>query len=297
MSEKFMRIGAKLFHEVADDDCFGLAAEMAFHLILTTAPMFIFFLALFGLLGNQQNMIEQLMYYASTVMPEDGLNIMRELIATIVRGSSGELAILSLVGALWSASNGAGIIIKALRRAYDVDETDSANKLSFVQEKAAALLIVLSLGGALFIASNLLIFGNVFFDAIVRWLGQGTAILVNIARWLLVLALVVTFSAYIYRTVPGVPGKHKTSWKSALSGAVLFVLGWLALSFLFSFYVDHFGNYNQVYGAIGALIVTMLWLYFSSLAFLAGGELNAILEEDHGKTVSHHRPLSAHSGS
>ncbi len=291
-----IEIGKAVIKEVNDDDCQGLAAEMAYHLVLASAPMLIFILTLFGLFGHQQDIIDQIMFYAAQVIPAEGQGILRGLINTVVSGSSGGLAIVSLLGAFWAASNGAVVIIKALRRAYDVDPHDESKKLSFIQQKFLALLIVGSLGLAMFLASNLLIFGNVLFDNISNWLNLGPAvgILLNVLRWAIVIALIIGFSAFVYRVVPGFPGK-KMAWKSAFAGSVLFVTIWLVVSVLFSLYVENFGKYNEMYGAIGAIIVMMLWLFLTSLAFLAGGELNSVLEgySEETRPKIQHRPARA----
>src|SRR6266404_5113489 len=93
----------QLFTKVFADDCPGLAAEMTYHLIMLSAPGIILTLTLFGLFGHQQDIIDQLFYYADQILPNDILTVLHSLITTIVYGGSRGIAVIGLFSALWSA--------------------------------------------------------------------------------------------------------------------------------------------------------------------------------------------------
>jgi hypothetical protein len=63
-----------------------------------------------------------------------------------------------------------------------------------------------------------------------------------------------------------------------LARRVIAILGWLAASLGFAYYVKNFGSYNTPYGSIGAVIVLLTWMYISGFFVLVGGEINAEIE-------------------
>ena len=261
-------------HQLGADDCAGMAAEMAYNLMLASAPTLVCLVAVLGMIGQQQAVLDQVFYYAQRMIPTDALGVFRGLLETVLQGSTGGLALFGFLGALWAASNGAMVILKGLNRAYGYKK-----KNSFIRQHTVALLIVLSLGVTLLVASNLIVFGDVVLAFLERYMSLGSfhAQIVSVLRWLLVLLAMVGFSTYVYKRAPG-PFDEALTWKRTLPGGITYTVLWIVISLGFGFYVENMGHYNQVYGALGAAIVAMLWMYLTSFAFLIGGELNAVLE-------------------
>lgn len=94
---------------------------------------------------------------------------------------------------------------------------------------------------------------------------------------LAILALGVA-SAFLYWAAPS----HHLAWRWVLPGVVLFVPGWIAATVGFSFYVANFGSYGDTYGALGGVIILLVWFYLTALILLVGGEFNAVLEREFG---------------
>jgi membrane protein len=123
----------------------------------------------------------------------------------------------------------------------------------------------------LLLASFLVFISDLILQFFVR--ESGLYILLTIWRllsWPLALAIMSAAFAFVYRYGP-------SRWDSGtpmMPGAVLAAVSWAMLSALFRLYVSNFGNYNKAYGAIGAVIVLMLWLYMSAAVLLVGDQLN-----------------------
>ncbi len=212
-------------------------------------------------------------FFSARFLPDDAIEVFSGLLISIVEGSSGGLALLSFLAAFWAASNGAQVILKALNRAYGYPEESS-----FFRKKKLAVFILLSLGLTLFVASNLIIFGDLLLAYLgdMFQLGGETIILVSVLRWVLVILTIILFTSYVYSIVPGARGQE-IPWKRTLPGSLVFAFLWIVVSLVFSLYVENMGRYNQVYGALGAVIVLMVWIFMSSFVLLVGGEVNAVL--------------------
>jgi len=173
------------------------------------------------------------------------------------------------VTALWTASAYVGAFGRAMNRVYEQEEGRPVWKLQPLQ-------IVLTLAGlivAAAVAFMLAVSGPVA-RAIGDAIGAGNAALTiwSIAKWPVILLLVVVSVAILYHATPNV--KHpKLRWMSV--GASLAIMTWIGASLLFGVYVANFGGYNKTYGALAGVIVFLLWLWITNLALLFGAELDA----------------------
>jgi membrane protein len=265
----------RLFGEMNKDDLLGMAAEMAYNLMMSLLPGLLFMVSLFGLIGNQQNLMDDLMNMGARFAPPDIINLLRDTLHEVFAGSSGGLAAVGLLTALWTASNGAMVVIKGINRAYSA--TDHGQP--WWKVRLLSLWIVLSLGLVLLVSSQVVLFGNPILRNIIAntfGLSDFWITLISWFRWVVTILALIGFTAYVYTWIPGA-SVFKQSFKMTLPGAVAFVFLWIGISVLFSYYVDNMANYNKVYGALGGVIMLMFWLYLSSLALLIGGEINAIL--------------------
>jgi membrane protein len=106
-------------------------------------------------------------------------------------------------------------------------------------------------------------------------LGSTAVTVWNIAKWPVMLAVVVFLVALLYYATPNIK-QPKFHWLSV--GAVIAILVWVVASALFGFYVTNFGSYNKTYGSLAGVIVFLLWLWLTNVALLFGAELDAELE-------------------
>jgi membrane protein len=273
----------ELGSRIAQHDCAGLAAEMAYHFLLASGPTVVFILSLLSMFTDVSTVSTQFLQYADKLLPADAMAIVWNLIEKVLQGGSGELAVISFLGALWASSNAASTLIKALRRAYNFNEVDEEMRnMGMVRQRIFSILMVLIVSVGMFIASNLLIWGGTLIELASHVahipIPMNQKILFSMARWGIVVVVLLGLSSLIYKMVPG----HEAStlrWRQTFVGSCVFVGLWVMASLGFSLYVENFGHYNEVYGSLGAMIVLILWLQLSSLAFLMGGEMNALLDK------------------
>ena len=257
--------------EIGADHCVGLAAQLAFYFFLALFPALLFLVALIGYLPVE-NAISGLLEALGTVAPGEALELLRVQLDELSRGRHGSLLTLGIVGAIWSSSAAMVAIIDALNHAYDVSEWRP-----WLRRRILAIVLTLSL--ALFIIASLTLV--LLGPSIVGWtadrLGVAPAVEFawRVARWPVIFALVVFGVDLVYYFAPN----RTARWAWITPGSLLATFLWVVSSFGFKFYVSNFGNYNVTYGAIGGVIVILLWFYVSAFAILIGAEMNGVIEQ------------------
>ena len=269
--------------EFQRDDALGLAAQLAFYLILALFPFLLVLVSLMGTFSSPE-LADQVLGYFREVTPQQVYEIIDSYLHDIIAGNRPAPGLFSvgLVIALWSASGAFAALINALNKAYDVEETRP-----FWKVRGIALLMTLGLSVMIIIGVLLLVAGPPIGRGIADLLGLGEVFTLvwNVVQWPVALSLMVFTVALLYYFAPdaGQPFRWITP------GGLIGVLLWVLASVIFRFYVSNFGSYDATYGSIGAVIVLLLYLYISSLTILFGAELNATLvrmkEEISGEQV------------
>lgn len=257
--------------EIGDDNCVGLAAQLAFYFFLALFPALLFLVALLGYLPIDGALLA-LLTAIEPVAPREMIVLLRDQIDELRRGSHASLLTFGIVGAIWSSSAATVAIIDALNRAYDVTEWRPWWKRRLVA-------LGLTIGLAVFIVAALL-FVLVGPD-VVRWAAArfGFAPVVasvwSVLRWPLIVFFVMLGIDLVYHFAPNL----KRDWTWLTPGSVLAMVMWIASSLAFKLYVSRFADFNETHGAIGGIIVILLWFYVSSFAILIGAELNGVIEQ------------------
>jgi membrane protein len=207
--------------------------------------------------------------------PEAAWVVMRQLhdLASTDRTALGLGAIGGLLLALWSASSAVRTLMDALNVAYNEEE-----RRGIIRFYGTALL--LTFGGviAVILAIALVIGLPAFLNLIgLNWLVE-TA--VSLVRWPVLAMLAIVAFAVLYRYGPS---RAQPRWRWLSWGATIAVALWIFGSALFSLYVTRFGNYNETYGAAGAVVILLMWFLLSSYAILIGAEINAEVERQTGR--------------
>lgn len=263
--------------ETSADNGLGLAAQLAYYFFLALFPALLFFIALASFFISPQ-VIDQVVDMLAGVAPAAVVEIIREQLQELSKSQSGGLMTFGVAAAIWSSSAAMVGLIEALNRAYDVEDARP-------WWKQRMIAILLTVGVAIFIllSITLVITGPQLAEYVARQVGLGAAFewTWKVLQWPLVLALIVTAFGLIYYAAPHVD--QDFVWLTP--GSVLAATLWLAGSVAFRFYVVNFGSYNATYGAIGGVMVLMLWLYLSGLAIIVGAEMNAEIERElpHGR--------------
>lgn len=263
----------RLYQKAKDDDVSGGAAELAFRFFLALFPFFIFLTALGGFLANSvgiENPTDEIMDQLGRSLPPDAASVLRKQLDDVVQGRDAGLLSVGIVGAVLAASGGVGTMMKMMNRALGVRETRP-----YLLRVALAVALT-AVGGALLVTSfTLFIVGQVYGVRIGEELGLGreTATLFALARWPVVTALSLLATAVLYWAAPS----QRLPLRWLTPGAALFTAGWLLATYLFGVYVSRLGSFNETYGALGSVVVLLLWFYITAFLFLLGPEVNALL--------------------
>jgi len=266
---EWKRILKCVWGQIDENNVFMVAAALSFYAVLALFPGLLALVSLYGMIADPAD-VESFISSIASLLPSSAWLTLRDELHTLVStpGSSLSLGFLvSTVGALWSASSGVEELVAAVNLAYDKKE-----KRSFVKRKTISLALTFGLMAFVIFAIALV----AILPSILALFGDRTGLLslVNIARWPLLAGSVAFGLLTVYRIAPC--RKRPKRWSP--TGALLATVLWLALSAVFSLYVSEFGSYNQTYGAVGGIIVLLLWFYLSGVLVLLGAEVTAALE-------------------
>lgn len=272
MKSRLVRYTRHISKAVIESDFSGMAAEMGFMLMLGIFPAMLFLMAIFGWMGKKSFM-NSVLFFFSSILPADSMDLIRTVLQEVMIFSRGGLiGTIGIIVTLFLTSNAVAVVLKGLNRAYRVEETRS-----FIYTRVLSVIMVFVNTFMLFLSINLIIFGKFFVNFLLTYAGitKAFAITLLTLRWP-VAFLALYFMAFVnYYILPDLKGPEKLKRKSALPGAFFFCVFWLAGSWGFSVYVNNLHTYNKVYGTIGAFAMLMMWLYYTSLLLLIGGEINS----------------------
>jgi membrane protein len=253
-----------------EDNCLGLAAQLAYYFFFALFPALLFLLALASYFPVE-TLIDDMFRTLGGVVPPEVLAILTDQIKKISEGEQTGLLTLGMLATLWSSSAAMTAIIDTLNSAYDVQEGRPWWKVRLVA-------IGLTVGVALFILISfaLVLIGPKAAELIAdrTFLGPAFEWTWKILQWPLVFALASSGIALVYFFAPDV----EQDWIWLTPGSLFATTIWLLSSLGFKYYVTNMGAYVETYGAIGGVMVLMLWFYISGLAILFGAEMNAEIE-------------------
>jgi membrane protein len=247
-----------------------VAAGVAFYGIFSLFPGITSLISLYALVSDPLEVQRQFATMRAFI-PEEAYKIIFQQIRDIVSTSSGRLSLGfagGLVLTLWGASRAMRSIIMALNVAYQTKERRGFIKLNLVA-------VFLTVCGVLFVIISLFFIVAVpplfsIFDVLIKYQG-----VVFVSRWILLAVFTIFGLTLIYRYAPNI---KRRKWRSSSWGAITVTLLWLLGSYLFSYYVQNFGNFNELYGSMGAFIILLMWFYITAYLILLGAQLNAEIE-------------------
>lgn len=270
----------RLKNELAKDNISIVSAGIAFYAMLSMFPALGAAVSLYGLVADPVEVERQLAELAG-ILPEGARTLITDQLASIASQPRGKLSLGVLFGivlALWSASAAIRTLMDGLNVVYDEKE-----KRGFVPYYATAL--ALTFGGI--VAGVLALSLVAALPAIIKWTGlPSIQTAIALLRWPLLAVATMFGLAVLYRYGPS---RKAAQWQWVSWGAVVATLLWIVVSAGFSSYVSNFGNYNETYGALGAVIILLMWFYLSAYVILLGGELNAEMEHQTAHDTTKHR--------
>ncbi len=272
LKNKYIHALVRVIKSIIKNDFYGMAAEMGFMLVVGIFPFMLFLMAIFGWLGNRSYM-DPILLALSNIMPRQAMALLKSVMEeTMIFNHGTLLAVLGIITAIVLSTNGVAVVLKGLNRAYKVEETRS-----FIYTRILSFLMVFVNVLVLFLTINIIIFGKVIIMFLVAHfnLSKGVAITILTLRWPVAFLALYLMAFLSYYILPDLKGNENFKRKSALPGTVFFTTFWLVGSWGFSIYVNNLSTYNLVYGTIGAFFILMIWLYYTSILLLIGGEINS----------------------
>jgi len=260
---------SNLVKSIIRDDFANAAGEMAYMTALGIFPFMLFLMAIFGWLGKKF-FINKVIFSLSAIAPKGVIDLINEVLKEVSLFKSGKImAIAGFVVTVFLTHNAIAVIIKGLNRANNVVENRS-----FFKVRLLAILMVFVNAFFLFISINLIVLGRVILNFIGIYLSVPQHIIdtILITRWPIAFIVLFILASINYYVLPARDFSFKK--KSVVPGALFFCIFWLIGSWAFSLYVNALGTYNKVYGTIGTFAILLVWLYYSSIILLIGGQVN-----------------------
>ena len=266
-------LAKRVWAEVQEDNVFGRAAELSYYFLLALFPFLIFLTSVIGImLGSGTGTRHALFDYLSRIMPPSAFQLIDNTMYEVSESSGGGKISFGILAALWAASNGLGAITESLNTAYDLKESRP-----WWKQRLTAIGLTIALSILIIGALILVVAGGHIAEWLAAHYGFGPVFPTGwkIIQWPVVLACMTFAFALIYYLAPDF---REQAWQWLTPGSVIGVVLWLLVSLGFRVYLHYFNSYNATYGSLGAVIILMLWLYFTGAAVLIGGELNSEIE-------------------
>jgi len=265
-------VASFFFKELGKDSLLNKASSLAYTFMLAIFPGIIFLFTLIPFIPKRIGFQDQLMVLLQLILPAQAYKAFEATLSEIIKIQNGKLLSFGIILSVFFATNGMHSLMNAFNKSSLIVETRT-----WVKQRLIALVLTLVLAVSLIITIGAMTAGEIALNYINKGLhikGHFIVYIIDISRWLLLGILYFVTISILYRYGPA----NTKKWRFFSPGS------WLAtiLAFLtiwgFSFYINHFGSYNKVYGSIGTLIVIMIWLYLNSLILLIGFELNASMD-------------------
>lgn len=266
-------LARNVLRDIAANNLSGRASELAFDFLFALFPLLLFMLALIGVFTSHRSDLQgALLAYFADFLPAAAFALLNGIVSELAANASGGKLTFGIVLALWFASGGASSMISALNVAYRAREARS-----WIKVRAIALVLTLFISILLLAALVLVLVSGRVAD----WLGAKLSLtpeavaLWKALQWPAAVAFLILSHALIYYFGPNLENRR---WHWITPGSIFGVLLWLAASLGLRAYLHFFNNYSATYGSLGAVMILLVWLHVTGLAFLIGGEINAEIE-------------------
>lgn len=266
----------RTLREYGRDGCSDLAASLTYFTVLSALPALLALVSVLGLLGAGRAGSKKLLDVVDAIAPEQVQPVLSGLLTQLTSSTAAGLGlVIGIVGAVWSASGYVGAFMRAVNRIYGVREGRGTIALRSQQLLITIVVLVL----AVLVVLALVLSGPVA-RTISDALGTGDALITTwqIIKWPVIgLAVIVAVAVLFF----GAPNLRRQRIRYVSLGAAVAVAIMVLGSVGFGFYASNFASYNRVYGAVGGLLVALLWVWLTNLALVIGAELGSELERGH----------------
>ncbi len=260
----------RLQREIGYDDCMGMAAQIAFYLLLSLFPFLLFLLSLISFLPIP-NLERELLAALSESLPLESYGLVADNVQSLFSTRRQELLGFGLLASLYTGSMGIGALITTINRAYNIRP-----RRTLPHQKALAIALTVVLSAIMLLSTVIVVFGPSATHAIFQHLGLAGDAHNAWTRLRLVVVFALNLLTLSILYYWGPEARQQFRW--ILPGAVTSTLLWIGASSLFRLFVRNFGSYEVTYGSITAVIVLMAYFWLLGLIFLLGAEINALMK-------------------
>jgi len=261
------------------------ASSIAFNLLMALLPATIFLFTLIPFIPIK-NFQEELIKLFESILPVNAFSFLETTIIEIVTKKSGGLLLVMFIATAIFSTNGIHAIINAF-----VVSAHSFKSRSWINQRKISIVLLLIVLMMIALAGILVIFGKAAAGYLeeMRIIERNLVIFILVVlKWIVVVLLLFLAISFLYYLAPA----KRTDFSFVSPGSALATILFILTSLGFSAYVNHFGQYNKLYGWIGTLMIILIWLYLNSIALLIGFELNVSIkaardeDEERIRTIS-----------
>ena len=269
-----------IYKEVQKDAIITRANSIAFTFFLSLFPAIIFVFTLIPLLPIRFDFLEVIRAQEQKALPSEAFSYLLDIVESVISIKRGGLLSLGFFLALFFSSNGMVTLMSGFDKSYDL----TFKKRSAIKNRGVAIGLTIIITFIFLLSFTLIVFGDQLFTSLFQRIDIGSAslVVIQLFRWLVVLFLIYTSISLIYRYGPSMYRKVRFFNVGAWLATGLSIFSSLG----FAYFINNFGQYNELYGSIGALIVLLLWLDINAIILLIGFELNASIAVQTDKYVS-----------
>ncbi len=260
-----------LFHELnyryGEHQITALSAQLAYFMLLSLFPFLIFLFSIFAKFSLSTDIIINAL---ENSLPEDSVIMIVDYLQSMVLIDNSRYLTIAAIATLYAASKGVEAITRALNVAYRVEENPS-----FIKQKFFGMLYTVSFMIILLILTILPILGREFLSLLSLVFPMSLEFIEEVVfiKWVSTFVVIIIAVTMIFLVLPNKKLKFSEIWQ----GALFTIVSWSLMSYGFSYFVSNFGRYSIIYGSLAAVIILMLWLYFTGLVIIIGAELNSIV--------------------
>jgi len=265
---------------------FQRAAAMTYYIFTALIPLFMALVALLSFLGPQLQ--THLLEFIQAGVPEYLWPAVSKIVTGLINRQSGTILYLSLTLGIYLTFLSVNAIVTTLNISYfDIEQRKAIKQLPISFTMVVVFLAVIIVACCIFIGTSLLVnYLTNFFDSTVFY-----QYAIAFTKWFMLFILLYMFLAALFYFAP----YNKRYFKFFSTGAMFSTILLIILLYVLNFYFSNFSSYNLVYGSIGALLLIMLWLYWSCMAILIGFDLNVSISIAQAKQKSKHDKLKIKS--
>jgi membrane protein len=258
-----------LIHRLKEHRVTGLAAEQAYYYLLALFPLMILLLAILPYLSINS---DTALKFLNNLAPSQTTKLIKNMIVPILSMRNSGLLTFGIVGTIWSAANGMNAFRISMNIALEVKE-----KRNFFIVHLVSIFLTFGLVFSIIFALILPVFGNTILDLVNHYLpiSKNAQNFIKIGRWIIAIVVISMILSYLYYAAPCVHLPFRQVYVGAITATIL----WLVFSYGFSIYLGYFSHYSTTYGSLGGVIILILWLYLTGMAFIIGGEIIGVFHQ------------------